>query len=195
MSEEPAANPLQTALAAVARAARGKGLEEFLVIGGHAVIVYGVPRFTRDIDFLIPSDLSLRWRDLLEPLGYRFGHGTAAFEQFFPSNESALPRIDLMLVDRSTWGKLSAAAETHPFSEGLSLRVPAAKHMIALKLNAATSPTRQRASQDWDDVSELIRRCNLDIHEPELEALILRYGGEGAWSRLSNPIRPPSSPE
>jgi len=180
---DPLSNPVKTTLISIASAALEEGLSNFLLMGGNAIIFYGVPRFTQDIDFLIPEGDSLAWRLFLEKHAYRFGHGTEGFQQFFPMHPGQ-PRIDLMLVNGSTWEKLRDAALQQTVVDGLDLQLPAPKHLIAMKLSSATDPARTRPDQDWEDVTELIKRCNLDLEDPELRKLVVRYGGEEALVKL-----------
>lgn len=54
MSESDS-NLVAATLKTVCEKAREQGLDEFILIGGNAVIAHGVPRFTRDIDFVVPE--------------------------------------------------------------------------------------------------------------------------------------------
>ncbi len=163
----------------ISRRAIDAGFREFLLVGGNAMIVYGIPRNTRDVDFLIPVEDELRWRTFLETCGYRFGHRTAGFSQFFAEPEGA-PRLDLMLVDRSTWKKLEADAERMPITDDLDLRLPAPRHLIAMKLRAAISPSRINAQQDWSDIVELMIRNQFDLDDTGIRDLVIKFGGESA---------------
>lgn len=180
---EASNNPVEQVLTRIASAALAEGLCDFLLVGGNAVILYGVPRFTRDVDFLIPAEDDLRWRSFLEGQGFRFIHGTPGFAQF-EGPDSCCPRIDLMLVDRSTWDKLVAESTLHSIAEGLSLRLPVVHHLIAMKLRASRSATRANPEQDWSDCVELVRRHGYTLEEPGFHALVLKYGGPEGVQRL-----------
>lgn len=179
---------MKDTLVSVAEAAIAEGLTEFLLVGGHAVIFFGIPRFTEDVDFLIPARDHLAWRDFLDRLGYWFGHGTRGFEQFFCSGEG-IPRIDLMLVGDDTWEKLYASATKENLTDNLALWLPAPEHLIAMKLQAATNETRSKSEQDWSDVVELIKRCKLDFDDESFRELIRRYGGGGAIKKIGDRLR------
>lgn len=56
-----------------------------LVVRGHAVILYQVPRFTRDLDFVIPEEAVDRWLEFLQRLSYHVYQRTAAFIQLEPT--------------------------------------------------------------------------------------------------------------
>jgi hypothetical protein len=65
---EPDARPFERTLAALAAALDGAGIP-YMVIGGVAVLVHGVPRLTRDIDVtvLLPVSDVARLREALGP--------------------------------------------------------------------------------------------------------------------------------
>lgn len=152
---------------------------QFLLIGGHAVTRLGHARLTLDIDFMVISGDEKKWEQLLGTYGYRSYSEGPAFKQF--SGQIGWPRIDLMIVDNVTFGKLSAEAESNT-----GVRTPSPRHMVALKLHAATSPTRSKPAQDWEDIRNLIRIHHLDPNEQEFSALIIRYGGQSALDQLKN---------
>jgi hypothetical protein len=163
------------------RKASGKGLD-FLIIGGHAVAHHGYARMTLDVDFLVPESQRAGWNGLLREFRYEAYTDQAAFMQF-ASGASGWPNIDLMIVHDDTWAKLRAEA-VEKSHRGLSVYVPAVRHLIALKLHAAKSATRSTPEKDWNDIVELVRRHRLDPNEDEFSALILRYGGEESLSRI-----------
>ncbi len=179
----PSDNPVKDTLVAIASAAIEDGLTEFLLIGGNAVIFFGVPRFTEDVDFLIPAAQNQKWRIFLERKGFHFGHATRGFEQFWASS-AEFPRIDLMLVDDSTWKKLRNAATLEALTDSLSLWLPAPAHLIAMKLSAAVNKRRAKSEQDWRDVTALIVQCKLSLDDAELQTLIQRYGGNDALAEI-----------
>ena len=177
-------NPVEQVLTRVASAAQSAGFHNFLLVGGNAIILLGIPRFTRDVDFLIPADDELHWREFLEQQGFAFGHGTPGFSQFFPE-DPALPRIDLMLVDQPTWEKLSAEAQKKELSPDLTVRLPVTHHLIAMKLRAAKSSTRANPEQDWSDIAGLIRQHDYSLEDPNFRELVVKFGGEEAVATLA----------
>jgi Nucleotidyl transferase AbiEii toxin, Type IV TA system len=155
-----------------------------LLVGGHAVILYRIPRFTRDIDFVIPDEAVERWLDFLQRLQYRVYHRTGAFIQLEPATPGSLPPVDLMLVDQDTWSKLQAKAESRDAGEGLLLPVPHPWHLIAMKLTAAKSAARRVGASDWSDIFDLLRTCQIDLNDPEFRRLVVRFGGDEALNRM-----------
>lgn len=160
----------------------------YLLVGGHAVILYGVTRFTRDFDLLIPDTHEESWIEFLsQQFHYRRYHSTHAFLQFDHVSPD-LPSIDIMLVDANTWEKLSAKARTMPLDLGVSAHVPHPTHLIALKLAAVSSPYRRRGNVDWSDIVNLIQEQKLSLDDPEFRAIILRYGSEEILKRLQKDL-------
>lgn len=159
-----------------------------LLVGGHAVILYGVTRFTRDFDLLIPDTHEEPWtRFLSGQFHYRRYHATHAFLQFDHTSPD-FPPIDIMLVDGSTWEKLRAKARTLPLDKGVSAPVPHPAHLVALKLAAVSSRYRRRGNADWADIVNLIQEQELSLDDPEFRALVLRYGGEETLKRLQKEL-------
>jgi hypothetical protein len=156
----------------------------FLIIGGNALILLGYIRNTIDIDLLVEGEKRSEWVDLMRELGLRFLHGTAAFAQF-ETVEASDPGIDLMFVDAVTWKKLSDSSRSG-HTAGHEVRTPKPEHLVALKLHAASSPTRSRPGVDWEDVRQIVRICGLDIADPEFRDMVRRYGGEDAVHRIES---------
>ncbi|MBA2271512.1 MAG: hypothetical protein H0W20_13100 [Chthoniobacterales bacterium] len=156
----------------------------FLVVGGHAVILYHVPRFTRDIDLLIPESAATAWLEFLQKFRYRVYHQTEAFIQLEPFEPGTLPPVDLMLVDAGTWAKLEAKAVEREAGGDLRLPVPHVWHLIAMKLAAAQSIQRRKEASDWPDVLHLVRVCQIDLANPDFRSMVMQYGGKEALRRL-----------
>ena len=167
----------------IIEAAKAHGLP-FLIIGGNALILLGYIRNTIDIDLLVEGEKRSRWLDLMRELGLRFLHGTEAFAQF-EAMEAGDPGIDLMFVDSVTWKKLSDCSRPG-YAAGHEVHTPKPEHLVALKLHAASSPTRSRPETDWEDVRQIVRICGLDIADREFRDLVLRYGGEEAVRRIES---------
>ena len=185
MPESPL-NPVHDALVRLGIQAEIRKLP-YLLVGGNAVINYGVVRFTRDIDFLIPETALNEWQTFLEETGYRCFHASCAFCQFESPTPNLAP-VDLMLVDTSTWGKLFEKAERKPVTDDYTPLLPAGIHLIAMKLQASRSTNRRIHAQDWSDVVQLIQKLEINIKEPEIAELIVRYGGDDALSQLEKDL-------
>jgi hypothetical protein len=172
-------------LQTLVEAAQQKNLA-FLVVGGNAVILLGVPRFTRDIDLLITDKDRDAWRQLVENLGYYLYHRAHAFDQFESIDKKELnkPGIDFMLVDEPVWQKLNEASRRVELSPGLLIPVPDPLHLIAMKLQASQSPHRKRDAQDLSDVAQLMKLFKMELNQPLIRDTLIKHGGESVLSRL-----------
>lgn len=158
---------------------------DFLLIGGQAMIHLGYQRLTMDADFLGPQETRDKWEKILSGFGYRLDNRTPAFDQF-KHDMPVWPRVDIMYVDQPTWSNLNNEAGDKVHGKA-TVRVPSPRHMVALKLHAARSPSRIDADKDWIDIRQLVRRYNLDLEDPEFVKLVIRYGGDQALEKLKNP--------
>jgi hypothetical protein len=185
-SDEHHPDPAPLKVNAVIEILRRAQLEQLpcLLVGGHAIILYQIPRFTRDIDFVIPEDATARWLEFLERLTYRVYYRTTAFIQLEPATPGAMPPVDLMLVDQGTWAKLMAKAREIDAGEGMFLPVPHPWHLIAMKLAAARSSARRPGASDWSDIFDLLRTCKIDLADPEFRELVVQFGGEDSLRRM-----------
>lgn len=170
----------------VVRTAQSAG-REFLLIGGHAVNARGYDRTTLDFDFLIPAADLDGWKVILSGLGYRPIHEVKAFAQFEPVGGGGF-RIDLMLVDAETFGKLLAGSEERAYG-GCVLQVAGALHLIALKLHATRTWDRAVQGKDYYDILNLIRINRLDTDSPELQEILNRYATPSIKERLLSDLR------
>ena len=90
-----------------------------------------------------------------------------------------------MFVNAATWEKLAESSRTG-HAAGHEVRTPRPEHLVALKLHAASSPTRSKPEVDWEDIRQIVRICGLDIGDPEFHEIVLRYGGEEAVRRIES---------
>jgi hypothetical protein len=157
---------------------------DFLLIGGHAMNHLGYQRLTLDIDFMGHENTRTAWESLMTRYGYSMSVRTPAFDQYIhPAPE--WPQVDVMFVNDRTWEKMRS--ETREKSQGrIVVSVPSPRHMVALKLHAATSPRRSEPEKDWLDIDALVRTHQLDLSDPEFKKLVLRYGGEKSLQRLKS---------
>ncbi len=192
---EHSSNPVADTLIRLGSAAQAAGLPH-LIIGGNAVIHHGVPRFTRDVDFLIPEKDRDAWHALAEKLGYELYHSTGSFSQFESSPGLAgLPPLDLMAVDDATWNALFAGSETELLAANYLARWPSPLHLIALKLHAWRGTGREEKELDWSDIQGVIRQRHSDREDSAFRDIVLRYGGVEALEKINGPTgSEPSEP-
>ena len=155
---------------------------EFILIGGHAVNARGYARTTLDFDFLIAAADLPAWRTLLAELGYTLVHQVEAFAQFQPAAGDGF-RIDLMLVEPPTYGKIAAGSEMLAYGDR-TVRVAGVLHLIALKLHATRTWTRAVQGKDYYDIVNLIRLHRVDTGATEFREILNRYASATIRERL-----------
>lgn len=127
----------------------------YTLVGALALGVYGLPRYTSDIDFLTEGRCRSRIFQIMERLGYTCYHKTGSFAQF-DSELGVLGAVDFMFVntrDGKDILKRSVAVKnelwgTHPIIQPTDY--------IILKLMAiANNP--DRSPQDGADMSAVLK--------------------------------------
>jgi hypothetical protein len=172
-------------LATIAARAAAAGLP-FLVIGGNAVIAYGYPRMTRDLDLLVREDDRHAWDALIVGLEYSPHQIARVFHMYNPGPQH-LPPVDLMLVDAGTFSKLSDGAPVVTM-EGATVQIPALPHLIALKLHALRQGAHHRHTRDFGDIVELALINNLNLATPEYAAILDRYADTATREKLARAL-------
>lgn len=159
-------------VATIAEKAALAGLE-FLVIGGNAVIAYGYPRTTVDVDLLVRETDRQKWNELIVALGYRPHHLQRVFHMYNPIGDDRTA-VDLMLVNEGTFTKLLYKT-TDTKLGGVTVRVPSLRNLIALKLHALRHGGEHRYARDFVDVIELLQRNQVDLAAPDYAEILRRY--------------------
>ena len=146
----------------------------YLIIGGHAINAYGEPRATLDVDLVVRKDDRAGWSTLLEAEGFRPYREEGSFAQFSPPY--GVPwRLDLMLVNSETFGKLTASAQTVKCF-GIETRVPSPEHLVAMKLHAIRHGPAERFEKDFGDILTLARNGKVIPESGSLKEIFERYG-------------------
>jgi hypothetical protein len=159
----------------------------FLVIGGHAINAYCEPRATVDVDFLVSRDAQSRWRELLEDEGFKLIQDGKTFLQFAPPYGVEW-RLDLMLVNPQTFGKLAAAARSVQVL-GIDALIPRQEHLIALKLHALKHGHEERYEKDFGDVLALFRNTGLDPRSESSAKLFEQFGTPKLYEHVLRRLR------
>lgn len=178
-------------VATIAERAAAAGLP-FLVIGGNAVIAYGYPRQTADLDLLVREPDRRAWDELIRPLGFHPHQLQRAFHMYNPT-ERGLPAVDLMVVDAATFEKLSTGS-TEAIVHQASVRIPALSHLIALKLHALRSNQPHRRELDMGDVLTLVQLNKVDLAAPEYAEILERYASPALRDEIRLRLAGPQSP-
>lgn len=164
--------PDTIALAALAGA---EGLDAILV-GGNAVNLHAYFRTTFDVDLLVRELDAERWLAFFKKRGYTISRRTPNFIRLrFAADPSAALPVDLMLVNNETVSKVRLESLPRDLGNDLTLAIPSALHLIAMKLHALHNPQRVERGTDLQDVRHLIKTAKLDISSPAFRAILDRY--------------------
>ena len=171
---------MKTALDVLSQAVAAKPTR-LLIIGGHAMQVYGVIRQTLDVDCLVTDKDLPALRELLTNAGYREVSGTDNFVRF-RHKSPYLMDMDVLLVDASTFDHLHQNSREYSI-DAPGLRMPALQHLIALKLHALkNAPARE--TKDLPDILELLKRNPSVLSEKEFACLCERFGPAGIMKKI-----------
>lgn len=112
-------------------------------------------------------------------------HRTTNFirARFADDPAGALP-VDLMLADPQTFAKIQQESFSCNLTPGVSLRIPSALHLIAMKLHALRSPHRLAHGVDLQDVRHLITTARIDVGGREFMEVMERHGSESIRERI-----------
>lgn len=165
------------------------GGREFVLIGGHAVNAHGYDRTTIDFDFLVLGSEQEAWKKIMASIGYSPFHETKAFIQFASDSGGAM-RIDLMLVDQSTFEKLSRGSEEKLYGSR-HIKVASILHLIALKLHAMRTWDRVVQGKDYYCILNLIRIHRIETNTPEFLKILNRYATDSIRERLLSDLSRP----
>jgi hypothetical protein len=154
----------------------------FLIAGGHAVIAHGFSRATFDIDLAVRRADKEGWMKLASGLRYEFFFEGPAFLQFKPPS-STMMALDLMMFNEETFGKFVAEAVAGPASEPHT-RVLALDHLLALKCHAIKHGHKGRIVKDADDVIRLLQINCINVDDPKIRDLFVRYGTAELYEKV-----------
>ncbi len=136
--------------------------EPYAVVGGLALLAYGAPRATFDVDLLAPR----RTRDALVQLLEKNGFSTLGVQPGFSNHQhedASLGRVDVIYVSGSTADAVFAGCALKPITAALDAPVPRPEHLVAMKVQAfAQDPTRY---SDLADLQFLLALPGLDTAE------------------------------
>lgn len=158
---------------------------QYLLIGGFAASFWGEPRFTADVDFVIARKSFKLAQNILQKINYQliFLHPQKNFAHFDKADHTGF-RIDFVLVDDSTWNQLNAERVMADFGGGEHYPVISAKHLIAMKLHAASQVNRQDKFKDLNDVAAIIINQGLSMNKLEKDGILGKYGSDKTITRL-----------
>ena len=144
----------------------------YALIGSLALGFYGLPRYTSDIDILVPSDLASRLLPVMEKLGYECFRKTESFAQF-DSDLGVYGRVDFMLAQSDDGKKM--LAQSLVVEDDILGRHPVLQptDFIILKLMAmANSP--ERRPKDEADIISVLKLADKGIWPDGLDVIDMR---------------------
>lgn len=126
------------------------------LIGGYAVGLWGVPRGTVDMDFLVRLDDMIKVQMIMEKLGYEVRFRSENVTQY-QSASSLFGEIDYLHAFRdASLGMLQRTVTKSLFHDGVSIRVLIPEDLIGLKVQAfANDETREPI--DMYDIETLLK--------------------------------------
>ncbi len=136
--------------------------EPFAVVGGLALLAYGAPRATFDVDILVRRGV----RDDLVAFLEARRFATLSVQAGFSNHqhaEPALGRLDVIYVSGTTAETVFAGCADRTIAPGVEVPVPRPEHMVAMKIQAFAKD-RTRYS-DLADLQFLLSLPELDQGE------------------------------
>jgi hypothetical protein len=134
----------------------------YALVGGLALLAYGAPRATFDVDLLAPRDA----RDDLVRFLEAQGFATLSVQPGFSNHQHsdpALGRVDVIYVSGATADAVFAGCSRKAITAALDAPVPRAEHLVAMKAQAfAKDPTRY---SDLADLQFLLALPGIDAVE------------------------------
>lgn len=157
----------------------------YMIIGGFAASYWGEPRFTADIDYVIPSHEFEKVKLVLKDINYKldFLHPKLAFAHFSSVLDRGF-RIDFMIVDDETWGKLLLEIRHVDLGLGTLVPIVSPMHLIVMKLHSAKQPDRTEMFKDVNDIAQIMIHQNISMDDLNNHDILKKYGTEATINEL-----------
>jgi hypothetical protein len=133
--------------------------EPYAVVGGLALLAYGAPRATFDVDLLAPRGTRDDFVAFLEARGFATLSVRAGFSNH-QHPEAALGRLDVIYVTGGTAETVFAGCAARTIAPGVEVPIPRPEHLVAMKVQSFASD-RTRYS-DLTDLQFLLGLPDLD---------------------------------
>jgi len=156
-----------------------------LLIGGFAVNHYGYTRNTLDVDFMIVGSSVNDVHRIMTEAGYT--NVDIRDNVAFFSREDEGMRVDFLRVDDSTMTRLLDGSVT-AIIRNRELRVPALKHLIAMKIHSLAQDTARRMGKDLPDIAYLSVINDLNCEE-DVKPLCEQFGTPDVYKLIHDQIR------
>lgn len=136
--------------------------EPYALAGGLALLAYGAPRATFDVDLLAHSRSREALVAFLEGRQFVTLSLTPGFSNH-QHEDAALGRLDVIYVSGATAEAVFGGCATRAIAPGVDAPVPRAEHLVAMKAQAfAKDSTRY---SDLTDLQFLLSLPGLDLQE------------------------------
>ncbi len=128
--------------------------------GAIALHAHGVTRATSDLDLVVEESGAQALREHLSALGYEQLHASAGFSNHLHP-DAALGRLDFIYLDPHTADVLFGSAQPREIFSGVTLPVPCAEHLAAMKVLAIKNDP-SRVFRDLADIQALLDLPGVD---------------------------------
>lgn len=150
---------------------RGEGYA-IAVAGGFGLHAYGMSRATYDLDFVVEAEAQEKLVRFMESMGYETWHRSEGYSNHLHSSPE-LGRVDFVYVRAESSRKLFGQVREMIVFEDVSVAVPRAEHLIAMKVQAMKNDPA-RVFQEMADIQYLLGLEGID--EDEVRAYFERAG-------------------
>lgn len=148
--------------------------------GAFALNAHGISRATADLDLLVGHEAQESVIRSMERLGFETLYRSEGFSNHL-HEDPALGRVDFIYVEGPTRDALFAGCELRPFFPGVSVLVPKADHLIAMKVHAMKNDPARRL-RDLADIQSLLRLGGADVGSAR--RLFVKAGLAKDWDEL-----------
>lgn len=133
----------------------------YAVIGGVALVAYGLPRTTLDLDFIVESTVQDDLIRFLESRGYETRHRSTGYSNHRHPDYDDWGNLDFVYIGNETSEALFPACRIVTGPGGIRMPVPKPEHLAALKVQAIKNDPA-RALQDLADIRYLLHLPGVD---------------------------------
>jgi Uncharacterised nucleotidyltransferase len=164
----------------VLASARRARVDDLVLIGAGALSAYGAPRYSEDLDFLLPHEQAKRLARSLIDAGFK---GPPPSTHVYLYTYSSRGGVDVDIMGATEQLYLDAIASAAPATFlGVEVKVPSPNFFALLKLRAAEG-NPERELRHLGDIQDLarVRRLRLEfartyvrLNEPDLKPFLAR---------------------
>lgn len=155
---------------------------EWVVVGGVALVLHGLPRLTMDLDIMIGADQQERVLQYLDQLGYERLHVSSGYSNHLHP-EPSWGRIDVLYVRGDTRERVFNQVATQVGPRDVTVPVADAEHLIAMKVFACrANPGRQ--AQDLADIRGLAAIA--PVSAERVREIFARYEALELWEKSNH---------